>query len=50
MIEATRSIAEWAASVMIAIEPVARPAATLRAMSSALEKIETAAARSLRGA
>ncbi len=49
MIDATRSIAEWIASVMIAIEPVIAPATSLRQISSRFETIETAAARSLRG-
>ncbi len=42
--EATRSISEWIASVRIAIEPVIAPAASLSAISSALETIESAAA------
>ena len=47
MTEATRSISEWTASVMIAIEPVIAPAASLSAIKSALEAIESAAARLL---
>ena len=42
---AARSTPEWIASVMIATEPVIRPATTLRPISAVLEKIETAAAR-----
>ena len=42
--EATRSISEWTASVRIAIEPVIAPAASLIAIRSELEAIESAAA------
>ncbi len=44
MTEATRSIVEWTASVMIAIEPVIAPAASLIAIRNALEAIESPAA------
>ena len=47
--DARRSIAECAASVRIAIEPVTTPAKTLRTISAAFEAIETAATRVLRG-
>ena len=50
MIDATRSTAEWIASVISAIDPVIAPATSLRQISSRFETIETAAARSLRGA
>ena len=49
MTEATRSISEWIASVMIAIEPVIAPAASLSAIRIALEAIESAAAPLLLG-
>jgi hypothetical protein len=39
MTEATRSISEWTASVMIAIEPVIAPAASLSAIRLAFETI-----------
>ena len=42
MTEATRSISEWIASVMIAIEPVIAPAASLSAIRIELEAIESA--------
>ena len=45
--EASRSIAEWIASVMIAIEPVIAPAASLSAIRIELETIESAAAPDL---
>ena len=45
--EARRSTEEWAASVMIAIEPVIAPAAILRAISSKLEATERVAAPDL---
>ena len=44
MTEATRSINEWIASVMIAIEPVIAPAASLSAIRSEFEAIERPAA------
>ena len=47
MIEATRSIAECAASVTIAIEPVIAPATSLAAISSEFEATETHAAPAL---
>ena len=46
--EATRSIAECTASVMIATEPVSTPAATLSAIRPLFERIEKRAARALR--
>ena len=45
MNEATRSTAEWIASVMMATEPVIAPATSLRMIRPALEAIEIAAAR-----
>ena len=47
--EAIRSILEWTASVMIAIDPVMTPAASFRAISTRLETIDTVAARVLGG-
>jgi hypothetical protein len=46
--EATRSIAECTASVMIATDPVMTPATTFRTISVVLETIEIQAARCLR--
>ena len=45
MKEATRSTAEWIASVTIATEPVITPAMSLSTISAALEAIEISAAR-----
>ena len=45
MNEATRSTAEWIASVMIATEPVIAPATSLSTIRTALEAIEISAAR-----
>ena len=42
--EAIRSISEWTASVTIAIDPVIAPAASLIAIRSELEAIDSAAA------
>src|SRR3954470_20474229 len=47
--DAIRSMLEWIASVMIAIEPVMTPAASLRAISTEFETIDTLAARVLGG-
>ena len=44
-IEASRSIAEWIASVRIATEPVTAPATSLSTISAEFEPIESAAAR-----
>jgi hypothetical protein len=48
-VEASRSMLEWTASVMIAIEPVTAPAAIFRTIRTELETMESAAARCLRG-
>src|SRR5207302_1060378 len=40
----TRSIAEWTASVTIAIEPVTTPAASFRAINARFERMERRAA------
>ena len=45
MKDATRSTAEWIASVTIATEPVITPAMSLSTISAALEAIEISAAR-----
>jgi hypothetical protein len=45
--DATRSIAEWIASVIRAIEPVTTPAATLSRISRKFEMIDRPAARDL---
>ena len=44
MTEATRSISEWIASVISAIEPVIAPAASFSAISSEFDAIERPAA------
>ena len=47
MMDATRSMAECAASVTIAIEPVIAPAASLAAISSVFDATDTQAAPAL---